>query len=169
MTGRRTAWVRPAWITESRRIGRFAAVGLSGVAVNMAVLVFLAEAGGLPPEIAAVLATECAILSNFAWNDRWTFAHASTSHSWPGRALRYNLIALGGLVITVTLLAILVNLVGLHYVPANLIAIAGATGWNYAVNGALTWSLWGAGVRRRLLTSRVAALRVVATFLAGGG
>ncbi len=164
MTGRRATL-----LAEGRRMGRFGAVGLSGVAVNMAILVALAEGTGMAPEIAAVLATECAILSNFAWNDRWTFAGATSAHSWPGRALRYNLIALGGLVITVSVLALLVNLGGVHYAAANLVAIASATGWNYMVNGALTWSLWGSRLRERLLTSRVAVLRIVATFLAGGG
>jgi putative flippase GtrA len=107
--------------------------------VNTVLLWVLTEAVGLHPLIAAVLATEAAILSNFLLNDRSTFQEATASVSWTRRAFRYNCGALAGLVISVGVLALLTRL-GMYYLVANLLAIGVAMVWNYAVSCLFTWS-----------------------------
>jgi dolichol-phosphate mannosyltransferase len=120
---------------------RFGLVGVSGVAVNYAILYLLAGILGLNHLLAAAFATEGAILSNFALNNLWTFRGARKVVPWARKALRYNLFALGGLVISLGVLAALTYLLGLHYLIANLFAIGAATLWNYAANYRWTWSI----------------------------
>lgn len=135
----RVASFRQLTMRHRGRFVRFSLVGVSGVLVNTVLLYVLIEAGGLHSLIAAVLATEAAILSNFVLNDRWTFQVATPSFSWTRRALRYNCGALAGLAISVGVLALLTHL-GMYYLVANLFAIAVAMVWNYAISCLFTWS-----------------------------
>jgi dolichol-phosphate mannosyltransferase len=124
------------------RFIRFGLVGGSGVLVNNAVLLALVEWLHVAPVPAAVVATECAIVSNFVLNDRWTFAdlRPSTSRSWPRRFASYNLLTLGGLVLSVGVLALLHGVAGMHYLLANAVGIAVGTLWNYGSNHQWTWA-----------------------------
>jgi dolichol-phosphate mannosyltransferase len=133
-------------LRHAGRFVRFGVVGASGVLVNSAVLFLLVEACHLHKLIAAAIATEVAIISNFILNDLWTFRDARHHRSWPRRLVRYNGIALGGLCISLGVLAALTMVLGIHYLLANLVGIAAATVWNYVVNSRLTWSLAGHGV-----------------------
>jgi len=90
-------------IGRARRFIRFCLVGASGPAVNTLLLSVLVQVGGWNPIVAATVATEVAILSNFALNDRWTFSEAQPGTPWVERAARYNAVALGGLAIPFTL------------------------------------------------------------------
>ncbi len=124
---------------HARCLVRFGLVGASGVVVNTALLYLLIEVGGLNHLVAALLATEAAILSNFALNDRWTFRDSKPAASVVRRAFRYNLIALGGLAISVAVLAVLTYFADFHYLFANLFAIGAATLWNYAASRSWNW------------------------------
>jgi putative flippase GtrA len=73
---------------------KFAIVGASGVVVNLGALAVL-SALGMRSSVASALAIELSIISNFIVNDRWTFA-GQHHHSWPGRAVRFQLISLVG-------------------------------------------------------------------------
>lgn len=125
------------------RLARFALVGISGIGVNSAVITFLVEIGRLSPVVAGALATEAAILSNFTLHDRWTFRGQCNAVGWPGRAARYNLAALGGLVINVAVLAGLTGWLHLHYLVANVVAIGAAFAWNYVASCRFAWMVVG--------------------------
>lgn len=122
-----------------RPLGRFCVVGALGVLVNTALLYVLTEAGGLNHLVSATLATEATVLSNFALNDRWTFRDVPRNRSWLWRAVHYNLVALGGLLISIAVLAALTYQLGIYYLFANFFAIGAATLWNYVVNHHWTW------------------------------
>jgi putative flippase GtrA len=143
MIGQRTAAtpLLPGLLAHAPRFARFGVVGAIGAVVNMAILYLLVDHGGWNHMAAAVIATETAILSNFALNDRWTFRDASSPHNWVVRMFRYNAIAGGGALISLGMLALLTFGFGIHYLIANLIAIAAGTIWNYVVNSRLTWTL----------------------------
>ena len=119
---------------------RFGLVGLSGVLVNTAILWAIVQGMRLPVLLASALATEAAILSNFALNDRWTFRAGVHRHSFGMRLLRFNGVSLGGMAITAGILALLISYGHLHLLLANLLAIGGATTWNYIVNSRWTWN-----------------------------
>jgi dolichol-phosphate mannosyltransferase len=137
--------VGSARIALVRRPLRFIAVGGSGVLVNSVSLFIFVELAGFVPLAAAAVSTEFAILNNFTLNDRWTFRDVTRRHGWIVRATRYNLVALGGMLTSLAVLAALIELGGLHYLLANFGAIAAATAWNYSAGGWLTWSAWRFG------------------------
>ncbi|HXM57708.1 MAG TPA: GtrA family protein [Candidatus Dormibacteraeota bacterium] len=132
---------------HARRFIRFGMVGGSGVLVNNALLLALVERLRMPAIPAAIVATECAVVSNFVLNDRWTFRDVSraSGRPWPRRFVSYNVLTLGGLVIGVGVLALLHGVAGMHYLLANLVGIAMGTLWNYGTNHQWTWARRRAG------------------------
>jgi putative flippase GtrA len=83
----------------SRRFVKFAAVGMSGVVVNLATLALL-RAAGVHTNLASAVAIEVSILSNFAVNHRWTFGdRRADAGSLLQSGLRFHLVSLGGGVI----------------------------------------------------------------------
>jgi len=125
------------------RFLRFALVGASGVMVNTVLLWLLTDIAGLYYLLSAAIATEAAIISNFIWNDIYTFAdrRSKGTASFIGRLLRFNLVSLGGLAINLAVLWFFTSIVGVYYLMANLIGIAVAMLWNFLVNLRWTWRL----------------------------
>jgi len=127
------------------RFFRFAVVGMSGVAVDMAVLYLLSDprALGFGLTRSKIVAAELAIINNFIWNDAWTFRDLARGQ--PGfrhklrRLVKFNLICGAGLVLNVILLNIQFNLLHMNRYVANLIAIAIVTLWNFWFNLKLSW------------------------------
>ncbi|NEQ67710.1 MAG: glycosyltransferase family 2 protein, partial [Symploca sp. SIO2D2] len=128
-----------------KRFIRFGLVGLTGVFVDMSVLYLLHDpttlAWGLTRS--KIIAAEVAIINNFAWNDAWTFRDLALQQQGWGkslkRLLKFNIVCLVGLVLNVLLLNLLFNILGVHYLLANLIAIAAVTLWNFWINLKLSW------------------------------
>jgi dolichol-phosphate mannosyltransferase len=121
------------------RFLRFGLVGASGVLVNYALLYGLADVVGLNHLMAAAVATEAAILNNFTFNNVWTFGDVRPKARRMRRMLQYNLFCLGGLVVSITVLAALTYLLHMHYLVANLFAIGAATLSNYSTSHYWTW------------------------------
>lgn len=127
------------------RFLRFAAVGFSGVFVDMAILYLLSDPSslGLPLTRSKIIASELAIFNNFLWNDIWTFGDISGCQ--PGkrkrfkRFLKFNVVCLAGLILNVLLLNIFFNVFHVNRYLANLMAIALVTIWNFWVNLKLSW------------------------------
>jgi dolichol-phosphate mannosyltransferase len=118
---------------------RFGCVGLLGVVVNSGLLWLLTERAQLYYAVSSLLATEGAILTNFALHHRWTFASANDGGSMLPKLVKYNLLALGGLFLTVGTLVGLTALLRLHYLPANLMAVGVGTAWNYGASRRWAW------------------------------
>jgi putative flippase GtrA len=79
----------------SARFVKFAAVGASGVVVNLAVLALL-RGLGVHTNLASALAIEASILSNFTINHLWTFADRGGATSIWAHGARFHLVSLGG-------------------------------------------------------------------------
>ena len=78
------------------RFLKFGAVGASGVVVNLGALWALRNAG-LVDTAASALAIELSILSNFAFNELWTFTdRRDPGQSAMHRCLRFQLVSLVG-------------------------------------------------------------------------
>jgi dolichol-phosphate mannosyltransferase len=134
-------WLRSIQRTHGGRFVRFAIVGTSGVLVNYIVLITLVEILGFERLIAVALANEVAILSNFFFNNLWTFGDAGRHTPVLVRALRYNVFGLGGLLLSVAVLGVLTYGLGLQYLIANAFAIGAAMSWNYLSNARWTFSV----------------------------
>ena len=132
-------------LARSGRFLRFIAVGLSGLAVDMLLLYLFSDASmlGLPLILSKILAGESAIINNFLWNDRWTFADLIRTQISPRqkfkRFVKFNLICLTGLILSLTILNLVYNFAIHDRYIANFIAIASVTIWNYWVNLKLSW------------------------------
>jgi dolichol-phosphate mannosyltransferase len=141
---RHLARLRRDTLLRSRFV-RFAIVGLSGVAVDMALLFLLSDPRALGWGLtrSKVLAAEAAIVNNFLWNDRWTFRdlvpEQHTARAAVRRFLKFNVICLGGLTLNVVLLNLMFNLLQMNRYVANAIAIGCVTAWNFLLNRALAW------------------------------
>jgi putative flippase GtrA len=141
--------MRRRLVRKYGRLLKFLLVGGTGVGVNTVVLFLLHQLAGLPVVVASAVAVEVAIVSNYLLNDRWTFNHHRPSLR---RFAQFNVVSLGGLLLTTTAVWVLTTALGLHYLLANFVGIGLATSWNFAAN--VYWT-WGAE-RRAARSSRTA-------------
>ncbi len=130
---------------QRKRFVRFGISGLTGLFVNMGTLYTLREFENLGLTRSAIIAIELAIINNFFWNDLWTFQDVSSKtkglRKRCKRFLKFNLICLSGLILNVLIINTLYNLAGTNAYLANLIAIAGATFWNFWLNLKISWKV----------------------------
>jgi dolichol-phosphate mannosyltransferase len=127
------------------RFMRFAAVGLSGVVVDMGLLFLLSDPSTLGWGLtrSKLIAAELAIVNNFVWNDFWTFSDISGHQRKLRQRLRrfakFQLICLAGLALNTALLNLQFNILGMNRYLANAVAIVAVTGWNFYLNLKLSW------------------------------
>ncbi len=118
-----------AALSTGRRWLRFNAVGAIGIGVQMAVLAALVAAG-THYLAATVAAVEAAVLHNYAWHRRWTWADRNATGLAP--LLRFHAangaVSLAGNIAFMWLLA---GLAGLHPVFANALSIAACALLNF--------------------------------------
>jgi putative flippase GtrA len=128
------------------RWGIFNCVGLMGVGIQLIVLAALKEWLGMHYLVATALAVETAILHNFVWHERWTWLDrtANDRAGMPGRLFRFNLasglVSIGS---NVLFMAIFVGWFGIHYLPANLMAIASGSLINFVASDRLVFKVGG--------------------------
>lgn len=124
------------------RFFRFGLVGFSGVFVDLGVFYLLDELG-LELTRSTMISAEFAIISNFLWNDFWTFGDISRRQ--PGkrqrlkRLLKFNLVCLSGLVLQAIIVNLLFNILGINKYVAKIMAIIVVTLWNFWLNLKLSW------------------------------
>lgn len=121
-----------------KRFLKYCTVGLSGVLVNEGFLWLFTEIIGLFYLVSSVIGIELSIVSNFVWNELWTFRDRRFGRRFV-RGLKFNSVSIGGLAINITVLYFLVTLFNIHYLVSNLFGIGAATLWNYFVNLKFTW------------------------------
>jgi putative flippase GtrA len=112
---------------------KFNAVGAIGICVQLGVLSLLTSAWGLNYLVATALAVEAAVLHNFFWHERFTWADRP-ARSTAQRLWKFNVTTgacslAGNLVFT----KLLVN-AGLSYLPANAGSIAICSIANFLIN-----------------------------------
>jgi len=130
-----------AW-REWKKVFKFGIVGLTGIGVNLAILFLLVEYAYLNKDLSSAIATEVAILSNFIWNDLWTF-HADENSRYSSRWHRlvaFNIVSAGGAVINVGIFILLTNWLSVYYIAAQFIGILIAFIWNFMINRRFTWT-----------------------------
>ena len=157
-------FLRPLW---SARFAKFCAVGASGVLVNMGSLALLAGAIGAQANLAAALAIEISINTNFLMNELWTFRDRRDRDVGVARRwLRFHLVSFVGAALQWSVFvggnALVARLGGaapgaghgdggllgaIHSPPdvgrwiyvSQLAGIAVATLWNFTANLLWTW------------------------------
>jgi putative flippase GtrA len=118
------------------QLGRFALVGASGYAVNLAVFALAVHALGIHYRVAAVLAFLVSVANNFWLNRHWTFG-ARDGHAG-FQAARFFTVSLLAFGFSYVVLILLVEQAGLPKVVAQALAILAATPLNFL--GQKLWS-----------------------------
>ena len=122
---RRETWVR--WL-------KFNAVGGIGIGVQLIVLAVLKSGLHLDYLIATALAVEAAVVHNFLWHERFTWADRAGDAPF-ARFIKFNLttglLSIAGNLVLMELLA---GVFHLQYVVANIITIAACSLVNFAVS-----------------------------------
>lgn len=118
---------------------KFNAVGAAGIVVQLSVLAALTSGLGVGYLVATALAVETAVLHNFVWHERWTWGDRTQGRrrmgAVLGRLLRFNLSnGLVSILTNLVLMRLLVGRLGLHYLPANMLAIAAGSLFNFLLS-----------------------------------
>jgi dolichol-phosphate mannosyltransferase len=121
------------------RLAGFAAVGAVGVAVNTGVLALLTRDAHVWYLIASILATQVAVLSNFALTEWLVFRRAQPDNSLPSRFASYLLINTASLLVGGPLLLLLVSALGVDVLIANVLSLALLMLVRFAIADSYIW------------------------------
>ncbi len=130
-------------MTLGRRAVAFAAIGALGFAVQLAAFVALVSGAGLHYALASALAVEAAVLHNFLWHERWTWADrpaaslAARLARLGGFHLSNGLVSIGG---TLLFTLVFVEGAGLPPIAANAAALAATGVLNFVISDRLVFS-----------------------------
>ena len=113
------------------QLAKFCVVGASGYVVNLAVFATLIHWADMHYIPAAVCSFLVAVTNNYMWNRLWTFRHQRGHIAHQG--LRFLAVSTIALAANLLFLAILVG-IGVPKIPAQAIAIALVTPWNFVAN-----------------------------------
>ena len=123
---------------------KFNAVGAIGIVVQLAALAILKTLLRMEYLLATALAVEIAVLHNFIWHDRWTWAERARGKGhgrlpWV-RLARFNL-STGAVSIAANLLLmrLLVGRLHVQYLLANMLSIAAASIANFLLSDLLVF------------------------------
>ena len=116
---------------------KFNLVGGVGIGVQLAALAIFRSLLHLDYLLATALAVEVAVIHNFLWHERFTWADrppGRVRHSI-ARLIRFNATnGLVSLVANLLLMRLLVGTFGMNYVAANMIAITSCSVVNFALS-----------------------------------
>jgi putative flippase GtrA len=112
------------------RFVRFTLAGTGGFIVQIVALAVLTSIFDVNYLVATAIAVEAAILSNFIWHQRWTFA--DRSGAWLERLIQFNALnAITSIFGSIFLTALFVEVIGLHPVIANIASVAALSVLNF--------------------------------------
>ena len=121
---------------------KFNAVGLLGVGLQLSILAVLVGRSGMDYLPATALAVESALLHNFLWHERFTWADRTQAAAggWVRRLWYFHAangaISLGG---NLFFMPLLVQGLHLPLLPANLVSIAACSLLNFAASEELVF------------------------------
>jgi putative flippase GtrA len=121
------------------QLAKFCTVGASGYIVNLAVYATLLSFG-VHYLLAAICSFLVAVTNNYLWNRVWTFRNQRGHLVFQG--FRFLLVSTVALAANLAFLSVLVAL-GVPKLPAQAVAIALVTPWNFVAN-----KLWSFRRRR---------------------
>jgi len=119
---------------------KFNAVGAMGIVVQLVALTLLKSGLHLNYLVATALAVEAAVIHNFFWHERYTWADREST----SRLIRFAKFNLSNGVISIlgniALMRLLVGAIGLNYFVANALSIAGCSLLNFMVSDRLVFT-----------------------------
>jgi len=145
---------------------RFNLVGLLGFAVQLALLTLLVRLG-VHYLAATALAVEAAVLHNFVWHERWTWAdRAPAPHTRLARLWHFHLlngtVSLGG---NLLLMRLLVGGAGMTPLLANAISVVACAAINFAGADRLVFGRRGQPLATSAAVRNASATKVNVAFV----
>ncbi len=118
---------------------KFNAVGAMGIVVQLAALAALAGGLGVQYLVATGLAVETAVLHNYVWHERWTWADRTRGGrqlgKLLGRLIRFHLSnGLVSILGNLVFMRVLVGQFQMHYLAANVVSIAACSLANFLLS-----------------------------------
>jgi putative flippase GtrA len=111
-----------ALIYKNRKTLKYSAISFSGEIIDFSVLYLLTSFLGLYYILSAVISYTLAIFSNYFLNKKFTFKYVSPNLKQQVKdILSYFFVSLTGLIINISLLAFVVEVIGLHYLLAKIL------------------------------------------------
>ena len=107
------------------RFVKFCTVGASGVLVNLGSLALMADLLGLQSNLAAAIAIEISINTNFLVNELWTFRDRRREGGAFSRLVRFHLVSLVGAGLQWTVFVVM-NMIVARFIGVSAEASAGA-------------------------------------------
>ncbi|MET4700580.1 putative flippase GtrA [Constrictibacter sp. MBR-5] len=119
-----------AWAPKRlfRDVSWFLVAGLAAAVVQYGSLLLFAELADLDPVLGSFLAFVAGGVASYLLNHRFTF-NATSRHS--EAAPRFFFLAGLGLVLNTLLMALLVKVLGLHYLPSQIFTTGVLMVWNF--------------------------------------
>ncbi len=135
---------------RAKTLIKFGVVGFTGTVIDFAFYKLFIWYLGLPPATSKGFSTEIAIVSNFVFNNAWTFRHRKTSKNIFQRFFSFQLVSLVGLGIAVGIVKGLDLIFGHGFVDLGFRKLAynnfyffatipPVMAWNFIVNHFITW------------------------------
>jgi putative flippase GtrA len=113
---------------------KFNAVGAGGIVVQLVALTLLKSGLRLDYLVATALAVEAAVIHNYFWHERFTWADRTRGSSW-ARFAKFNLTTgLFSILGNVLAMKVLVGAAHLNYFVANILTIATCSILNFVVS-----------------------------------
>ena len=121
------------------RLLRFQVVGLMGAGVQLGTVAILTSHFGVESLVSTAIAVEAAVIHNFAWHERWTWADRIGDAETIGRRFKrfcqFNastgFFSIG---LNVLLTYFAMQMIGVQYFLANMFAIAVGSLFNFLVS-----------------------------------
>lgn len=126
---------REAGLTVGRyqagQFSRYAGAGALGTAAHYATLIMLVQGGVVTPVVGSTLGAIVGALLNYVLNYHYTFRSRRThAHALP----RFAAIAAAGIVLNTAVFALLLAVVGTHYLVAQVVATLAVLVFGYCAN-----------------------------------
>jgi putative flippase GtrA len=123
------------------QLRRFVVVGSVAAGVQLVLLWLFVDAGGLNYLLGAVIAIECTIVFQYVLNNAWTFRTTRNTGrlEYAVGLLKTNVVRGTAMPIQLGVLFLLVEWLGLSYLPANGFAIAISGIYRYVLDARWTW------------------------------
>lgn len=118
---------------------KYCIVGTVGVFVDTFSFLLCSKVSLLPAELCGVISSQVAIISNFLFNDRWTFLARKNNTQWIHRFLKYEAACVLGISIKFIVILLAVRVFTLNPFVANSIAIIMVVTMNFILSKLWVW------------------------------
>ncbi len=123
------------------RLRRYVVVGTVTAGIQMALLWLFVDVAGVYYLLSALIAIEITIILSYVLNNAWTFQAIQNTGlaDYLSGLVKTNVVRGTAIPIQLAILAALVELVGVPYLPANVVAIGVSGLYRYVLDARWTW------------------------------